>query len=270
MNGKRGGFTIVELLVVSVLGALVVGATYQVLLTNQRTYTAQNAQIQSQQTVRAGLDVIFAEMRELSRLGTDIQAFASDSLKVRAMRKFGLACIVDQPSRVLTVRKYGRFFQVNDSVVIYAENAVNSMTDDAWIRARVTAVDSTVTCGAEPATRITVNAVGAADFTTAPNIVLPGASLRSYEHYTYGLYTVDGAPYLGRKEAGSSTVTALVGPLRATNGLSFRYLDANNAVTSTLANIAQVEVTLRTLTSVRGPDGRPVADSITTRIYIRN
>ena len=45
MNRTRAGFTIVELLVVTVLGALVVAATYQVLLTNQRTYTAQNAQI---------------------------------------------------------------------------------------------------------------------------------------------------------------------------------------------------------------------------------
>ena len=38
---RRNGFTVVELLMVSVLGALVVGVTYQVLILNQRTYIAQ-------------------------------------------------------------------------------------------------------------------------------------------------------------------------------------------------------------------------------------
>ena len=34
---RRNGFTVVELLIVSVLGALVIGVTYQVLVLNQRT-----------------------------------------------------------------------------------------------------------------------------------------------------------------------------------------------------------------------------------------
>src|SRR5690606_3944729 len=100
MNRRRGGLTIVELLVVAVLGALVVTAAYQVLITNQRTYTAQNAQIQGQQTVRAGLDVLFGELRELSRAGGDVLAIASDSVKVRAGRNFGLVCGVEDRKSV--------------------------------------------------------------------------------------------------------------------------------------------------------------------------
>lgn len=96
-----------------------------------------------------------------------------------------------------------------------------------------------------------------------------GSNLRSYTHYTYGLYTLDGAPYLGRREAGGAP-TPMVGPLRSSNGLVFRYLDTLNAVTATLSDIAQVEVTLRTLSPIRGPDGRAVADSIVTRIFARN
>jgi prepilin-type N-terminal cleavage/methylation domain-containing protein len=270
MTHKRGGFTLVELLVVAVLGALVVAATYQVLLTNQRTYTAQNAQIQSQQTVRAGLEVLSGELRELSRLGSDIQAFGSDSLKVRALRRFGLVCGVNLASGALDVRKVGQWFDVGDSVVVYAENRENSAADDTWFRGRISARDTTINCGTEPAQRLTIPAVSAAAGATPPDTVRVGSNLRSYTHYTYGLYTIDGAPYLGRKDAGSGTPIALVGPLRSGTGLAFRYLDTLNTVTSTLAQIAQIEVTLRTLTSVRGPNGQFVADSIVTRIYIRN
>jgi prepilin-type N-terminal cleavage/methylation domain-containing protein len=271
MSRKRAGFTIVELLIVAVLGSLVVGATYQVLLTNQRTYSAQNAQIQSQQTVRAGLDVLFAELRELSRLGTDIQGFGADTLKVRAMRRFGLVCAVNLASGTLDVRKVGSWFEVNDSVVVYAENVTNVTTDDRWVKGKITVRDTTVLCGTAPAQRLTIPAVATAASAGSPrDTVRVGSNLRSYTHYTYGLYTIDGAPYLGRRDAVSSTPQALVGPLKAGTGVAFRYLDTLNAVTTTLGNIAQIEVTLRTLSSVRGPNGQFVADSIKTRIYIRN
>ena len=270
MKRTRGGFTIVEMLVVTVLGALVVAATYQVLLTNQRTYTAQNVQIQSQQTVRAGLDVLFAELRELSRTGTDIQAFGSDSLRVRAMRKFGLACAVDIPAGTITVRKYGSWIETGDSVVMYAENTTASADDDDWIRGRVSARDTTVLCGGEPAQVLTVPAIQSAASASPPDTIREGSSIRTYTHYTYGLYTIDGQPYLGRKDAGSSTPVALVGPLRSSTGLAFRYLDTMNTVTTTLANIAQIEVTLRTTSTVRGPNGGYVQDSVKTRITLRN
>jgi prepilin-type N-terminal cleavage/methylation domain-containing protein len=271
MNRNRSGFTIVELLVVAVLGSLVVAATYQVLLTNQRTYTAQNAQIQSQQTVRAGLDVLFGELRELSRTGSDIQAFGGDSLKVRAMRKFGLACAVNVGAGTIDVRKYGTWIEVGDSVVIYAENTTASASDDRWIRGRVTGRDTTVLCNGAAAQRLTVPMITTAATSSSPrDTVRVGASLRSYTHYTYGLYTIDGQPYLGRKDAGSTTPVALVGPLRSGTGLAFRYLDTLNAVTTTAGNIAQIEVTLRTSSTIRGPNGGYVADSVKTRITLRN
>jgi prepilin-type N-terminal cleavage/methylation domain-containing protein len=271
MNQSRSGFTIVEMLVVTVLGALVVAATYQVLLTNQRTYTAQNVQIQSQQTVRAGLDVLFGELRELSRTGTDIQAFGGDSLKVRAMRKFGLACAVNLTLGTIDVRKYGNWIEVGDSVVIYAENTTASAADDRWIKGRVLGRDTTALCSGAAAQRLTIpQLITAATTNNPPDTVRAGASIRTYTHYTYGLYTIDGQPYLGRKDSGSSTAVALVGPLQSGTGLAFRFLDTMNTVTTTLANIAQIEVTLRTTSTVRGPNGGYVADSVKTRITLRN
>lgn len=266
---NRAGFTLVELLVVSVLGALVVGAAYQVLIVNQRTYTAQNAQIQSQQTVRAGLDVLFGELREISSSGNDIRAFAADSLKVRAGRNFGLVCGVDLTNSTLDVRRVGSWFGAGDSVVVYAENNVNTVADDNWIYGRISSRDTTITCGGGPAQRLTVPSVATAATGSPPDTIRVGGNVRSYTHYTYGLYAIDGEPYLGRKDS-TNTAAPLVGPLRSSNGLAFTYLDSTGAVASTAADIAQIEVTLRTLSQVRGPDGEFVADSVTTRIHIRN
>jgi len=57
-QSARRGFTLVELLVVVVLGGLMVLTIYQVLVTNSRTYTVNNAQIQGQQSLRAGMDIL--------------------------------------------------------------------------------------------------------------------------------------------------------------------------------------------------------------------
>jgi prepilin-type N-terminal cleavage/methylation domain-containing protein len=264
---KRAGFTIVELLIVAVLGSLVAGAAYQVLLVNQRTYTAQNAQIQGQQNVRAGLDVLFGELREVSRVGGDVVSIGTDSIRVRVGRNFGLVCAVNLAGGTLDVRKVGSWFGVGDSVVIYSETSTTTTSDDDWILGKVTARDTTFSCSGQQAQRLTIPAVTSA--AAANDTIKVGGNVRSFTHYRYGLYTYDGQPYLGRKDS-TNTISPLVGPLKSTDGVAFRYLDSTGAVTATKTNISQIEVTLRTLSSARGPKGNLVADSATTRIYLRN
>ena len=265
---NRAGFTMVELLIVTVLGSLVVMAAYQVLLVNQRTYAAQNAQVQSQQTVRAGMDILFGELREISRAGSDIGIFTADSLQVRAGRSFGLVCAANPATGVLDVRKVGSWFGVGDSVAVYAENSPKTAADDDWIYGRVTARDTTITCSGRPAQRLTIPRVATAAATDLDTVRV-GANVRGYAHYTYSTYTFDGQRYLGRKDSTNTTVP-LVGPLQSSAGLAFRYLDSLDVVTTTASSVSQIEVTLRTLPQVRGPNGNLVADSVTTRIYVRN
>ena len=54
-GGDRRGFTLVELMIVAVVGAMLVGSTYQILLSSQRALTIQTAQIQGQQTVSSAI-----------------------------------------------------------------------------------------------------------------------------------------------------------------------------------------------------------------------
>ncbi|MCJ7629944.1 MAG: prepilin-type N-terminal cleavage/methylation domain-containing protein, partial [Longimicrobiales bacterium] len=82
----RRGFTLVELLIVIVLASFLVLAIYQVLITNSRAYAVNNAQIQGQQMLRAGMDVLFGELREVSSRSGDLVTMQDDALTIRAQR----------------------------------------------------------------------------------------------------------------------------------------------------------------------------------------
>ena len=274
---KHAGFTLVELIVVVVLGSLVLMAALQVLITNQRTYTAQNAQISGQQSTRMSLEVLFAELREVSPEGGDIFLMKQDTIGVRLMRKFSIVCgtvfspqpqlfVMNAPSGPVTR------FAVNDSVFVWADNEVNTETDDHWIRARVTAAVPTAVCPTDlttPATLLTFQGQGAAFDVTTDSVTL-GAPVRSYLPFTFALTTYNGAPYLGRRQ-GTGAWIPIAGPLRPNTGLEFVYRDSLDAVTTTPAEVRQIVVRVRSGSrQVLNSLGRPVTDSILAWVYTRN
>ena len=259
------GFTLVELMIVAVVGAMVVGATYQIMLSSQRALTIQTAQVQSQQTVRAGLDILFAELRELSRAEGDILTMGPDRIQIRAMRAFGLVCGVDPSGSPVRVQKIGQFFAAGDSIMVFADNRVEIASDDTILSRRVASIDSTQTCpGGDVAQSLTVPALVSAFATDTLRI---GAPVRGFTIYTYGLYSLDGDFYLACR---SGTTTApLVGPL-SSNGVSFIYTDSLGNVTTNPRAVSQIEVALRSESRVRDMQGRIVKDSLTTAIFLRN
>ena len=64
-TGLRG-FSLIELVIATVIGSLVIMATFNVLIGNQRTLTAVAAKIRTQQTLRSGVNIIAGELREIS------------------------------------------------------------------------------------------------------------------------------------------------------------------------------------------------------------
>lgn len=265
---KRRGFTLIELLVVVVLGGFIVLATYQVLITNSRTYAANNAQIMGQQSLRAGLDVLFGELREISTAGGDLVAMETDSITFRANRAFGVVCdTVDYsltPPR-FTAFRIGPAFQAGDSVIVFADNNTSRSADDVWLERQVQSVDSTATCGVDPGQLMRVPNLGSSGDT-----VRTGAVVRGFEVYTYGLYQISGESYLGRRARGATHPDPLVGPLLPSRGVAFRYLDSVGTVTTTNTDVAQIEITLRYQSRVRDSNNRLVSDSIVARVYPRN
>lgn len=267
MNKRdRRGFTIVELMIVAVLGALVVGATYEILLTNQRAFTVQTAQIRGQQTVRAGLSVLFGELREAGRSGGDLLSMTPTRVRVRVMRAFGLVCGTSVTGSPIRVKKVGRFFEPADSIFVFADNDPRRSRDDTILAGIVTVVDTTQSCtGTDTAQVLTVPALVGA---LATDTVRLGAPVRAYSVYTYGLYKVAGDYYLAR-ESTAAGVERLVGPL-SENGITFTYLDSLSNVTTVATSVSQIEITIRSLANVIDSRGKPVADSLTTRVTLRN
>jgi prepilin-type N-terminal cleavage/methylation domain-containing protein len=268
MATDKRGFTLVELLIVVVLGGLVLASTYQVLVANQRTYTVQAAQIRGQQTIRAGVDVLFGELREISAPGGDLLTFGADSLTIRTMRAVGLACdTASVTTPQVTAKRVGRWFAKGDSVFALIDGNPELASDDQWRSLSVTTTDTTVTCasGTEQAQLLTLAGLTGAD------TILPGAPLRSYERYTYGVFEFDGYPFLGRQAPGGKA-QPMVGPLdaKSESPLAFRYLDENGTVTTDALAVTQIEVTLRTRSSVTDSRGDPVQDSVTVRVNVRN
>ncbi len=263
----RYGFTLVELLVVVVLGTLLVMAAYNVLITHHRVYAVNNAQIQGQQIMRAGLDVLFGELREISTPGGDLVEMEEDRLSIRSQRAFGLVCDTDYSAspEELTVIQMGSLFEAGDSIFVFADNDPERSSDDTWLARVVQSVDHTATCEGRAAQTLSVT-----ELASTGDTVRVGAPVRAFERFAYGSFVIDGETYLGRQPQGATNPDPLVGPVLPVGGVVFRYLDALEQVTTVAAEVAQIEVTLRYESQVRTAAGQLVGDSLLARIYPRN
>lgn len=270
----RRGFTMVELLVVAVVGSLVVLAAYQVLVTNQRTYTAQNAKVQAQQTTRAAMEILFGELREISATGGDIVDFDAQSLSVRAMRDVGVVCdnlpATFGSTPQLLVRRVSAPFEVGDSVFVFADNDEYRVSDDTWIRGRITAVLNTPLCaGVHPAQLVSF---GGQSARFVADTVREGAPIRGFTRFEYRVDTYNGESYLGRSDEGGDWVP-LVGPITGTDGrpgLTMIFLDSDGNETATASSVRRILITVRSFGDVRDQSGNLVVDSLTTSVHLRN
>ncbi|MBI4546033.1 MAG: prepilin-type N-terminal cleavage/methylation domain-containing protein [Gemmatimonadetes bacterium] len=278
MSARSPGFTIVELLVVFVVGAIVVTAIFRTLTIQQDSYRHESAVIGVQQASRTALDLLGSEFRGLSSTRGDVVVTAAESLTVRAFRKLGFACNSTAGSTALDVWQLGEAFAVGDSVLYWADRDSASFRDDAWKKANIQAV-GTVPSGL----CATWLAISLADSVLGPfptqrltlsvaDSLRRGAQVRSFARVTYGLFSVNGQWVLGRHEPSTAAV-ALVGPLAqpSEGGLAFRYLKFNGAqVTLGSDTIARIEITVRAKTTQAALTGNSYTDSLKANVLLRN
>src|SRR5690606_38260159 len=277
ITGSRStaGFTMVELLVVVVVGALILGATFQVLGVQERSYRHQGAAMATQQNIRAALDVLESELREISASGGDLTMIQPESLTFRAYRAAGFICNLDAPGKWIVVRPHGTQPFLDDGtqqLLYFIEGTQITGTDDDWGIASIQKVD-TGACDASWGGSGTALVVP--DFIFPPTIGEPpvylGAPVRSFEVFTYGLFTVDGEPVLARRDAEGSLVP-VIGPLAPSpDGLVFRYFDANGNETANPANVVRIGIVVRGRTQGTGVPGQThYTDSLATQLFLRN
>ena len=272
---KRDGFTLVELLIVVVLGGLVLAAIFQVLVSNQQIYTRQSQAVLGQQTVRGGIEYLSQEIRELSPRGNDFVDTQSDELTVRVMRKTAVTCSATGAFADIRVRAgvMGSQFVVGDSVLVFF-NPDGDPANDAFAAGRVTEIDPAVgtgvQCGNEGSQRIEFDAP------VEPAAVGEGALIRSFETITYSVVTDNGESFLARTRGGGPA-EPLLGPIAADDGLLFEYLDADGEVIAPVPNsvagrqaIRSVRVTLRTISQARDAQGQPIEEALSVIVNPRN
>lgn len=235
----RAGFTLVEVAVVAALGSVLALAVVQAMTTSSRSYEARVDRARAEEDTRSGIELLARELREVSPAQGDLVRLESDGVTFRSATGAGLVCDVELGSTPrLVVRGLNTDFAVSDTVSIFADDATGTAADDAWIDARVTAVDAVEACGQAAVQRLSF-AGQAPGFAEAR--VRSGALVRVLRTRRYELGRWMDEPWLVRiDETGSVPV---VGPLDAT-GPAFDYLDEDGLRTSTPSEVAQVVVDL--------------------------
>ena len=267
LRAREAGFTLVEVIIATALGTLLLLAIYQALLVNQRAFQRQSARVTVQQTVRGAADVLSAALREVSATAGDLVGIGPDSIHFRAPIAFGVSCDVTNAPTVV-VEPIGVWLQPGDSILVLAENDPTDPSDDQWLRGVTGTVDTLNVCpGGARAAQVTLAAL------TPPlggQVLGPGAPIRAFATRSWGLRTALGQPYLAQWSA-TTPVVPLVGPLGPPGqGLRFRYLDRMGNPVANPPEVAQIEFSIQAISRILDSDGTPIADSLTTRVSLRN
>lgn len=287
MSTRRAGFTLVETLVVAVLGTIILGAAYQSLIIHERSYRIASNAVIDHDALRTALGVLESELREVSTAGgvaglSDIVRAERDEIAVRAARGTAFVCERHPSDRKMHTWSASTTGQVRagDAIVVFADGMPDTDLDDAWLTARVKSVGtSSVACVSRPA-GLSGPAPQLLELEQLPgglNVdgnflvpVLAGAPVRAMEQVTYGLYEFGGEWGLGRAVGTGDVQPIIVGLAEPGQGLVFTYLDGDgNPITSNPITdpsaIAAIEISARTQPRADNP---PI--DLQTRIFLRN
>ena len=278
MNSRSGGFSLAELLVVVVLGALIMGSIYQMVVMQDRTTREQYAIVETQQNARTALAVLTSDLKEISAADGDVTAADSISISFRALRKAGIACAKDPGNSYLDVGEFGDTFAAGDSVLVFADGVnASSSADDTWLPLRIQGVGAGLCVGSNP---LNVAVVRRITFSGTPlGNVAVGALVRSFKPTRYRITDSGEWGQLMRTSDGNEV--AIIDRLATTNdgGLRLRYFDeAGTGITSadlaTAANRArimrlQVKVRGKGVSSATSTGTNRFQDSLVTSVYMR-
>lgn len=281
LSTHRAGFSMIELLLVLVLGMMLLVAAFRTMSQQEQAYGLFNAMAATQGDTRVGMELLTAELREVSANGTDLLMATPDSLRIRALRKFGIICQINNAATTqLIVAQQGvDLFAQNDSLVVYVDQDSLQAADDIWLRAYANNAGSAGSCtgdlGASLADLMpdaTLRSIGVGGALPA-NMIFPGAPIRSFETLTYRVGTWQGEDVLERVSSGG--VTPLLGPLTETDGFVVSYFDTTGTQLTTFplsaadrGSVERLRIELRAERRA-GTQNRTHMDSLITEIYLR-
>lgn len=294
---SRAGVTLAELLVVLVILGLVGSVIMRVVLRQQRFYAGAAEITSSRADLRDLATSLPTDLRGISSAGGDIYAMSDSSIDFRlpmgisaiCVLGAGLTSVVVPPTTLATrsgVTSWTAKPVAGDSVLIYDEGATSALTDDSWRAYRVTAAPTTVACPTTTGFTGT-SAEAAAGVSLAISPALPattpqGSPIMLFRHAHYGLFlTSSGKTMLGYSDcpgAVCAAMTPIAGPFlpyaASGSGVQFAYYDSTGAVTAVRANVARIDVVVRSQTAAPvaliGGAKSYVRDSLAFTVSLRN
>lgn len=233
--GSSRGFTLVEVMVTSVILSVVLVGLHRVYLQQRQISGWQRDMAVANDVFRIVGSVLSDDLREAVASEGDVVLGAADSIRVRSPLGFAYVCYTRTDADLVGLEGLTGSLPTApvDSLHLYAE--------PGWRTTRVVAsrpeAAGLVRCEvsrARPEALLQLTSDAADD-------VPIGAPVRSYRSTSYHVTTVDGEPWFARSDA--SGVEAIAGPI-SPGGLRFRALDASGAATALPAEIAAVEVSI--------------------------
>ena len=256
------GLTLVECLAALRIAAVLLAAVTALLLVGWRSARAQSTAITSRQSVRAAADVLRAELLGVSASAGDLLAISDSAVALRASRALGFVCRPPSGTSIaLSDSLLGSTRTIDpsrDSALVFREGDSLTSDDDRWLRAGIASATGGTCSDGSSATALSLTGASPADLSG----LAIGAPVRTFEVLEYRRYR-DGShqwmlgvrgPAAGGGWASSSPIA---GPLRAADGLVFRYFSADGNASSIPAQVALVEATIRS-----------PADSMVIRVWV--
>lgn len=297
-GSRRKGFTLLEVLVISVLTVIVLAGLITTLMRQQRFYRGTAELIDTRSQIRQAAGILPFDIRGMSTAGGDLLKMSDTSMVFRATIGASVVCLkVDATTLMLppvtlangnTLTSWSLEPGPGDTAFVYDDGAGSGATDDQWRAYQVQTAPSAVLGGCPLETGFTI----AADATTpsyslalTSNIsasVVQGAPVRFVRTTHYSLYqAADGNWYLGycSPTCGAGGPQPVAGPLLpygggATPGVRFTYLAEDGTVTVTPSKVAQVSIMVRGETrgevTISGTGQRVIGDSLRFTVGIRN
>jgi prepilin-type N-terminal cleavage/methylation domain-containing protein len=277
MNARRDGFTLVETMIVVVLGAVLMGSIYQMVVIQEKSTRQQYAIVQTSENVQTAIAIIANDLKEISARDSDVIAVDSTNIAVRAMRKAGIVCAKGPMDAYIDVWELGAPFVSADSVLVFADGTnVVASSDDGWVRSTVTTANVPgVPCAGNP---LGVTNTRRLVLSTSMANIQQGALIRSFVPTRYRLIDSGQWGELRRTEAGG-TETTIIEQLgtHAEGGLRMRFYDSAG-VAIPLANLntrrydimrVQIKVAGKAVAQASTTGNNRFRDSLTTQVYLR-
>ena len=291
---RRGGFTLVELLVALVISGFIIATVFQILTSQSRVVAVQGAREEAQQNVRGALEIVSSELR--SAIPQGILAAGAQSITFMQPRAWGLVC---GSSGANTVDAVFPATQALDAFAVGSTSGVmiNAGTSGApdW-KPRTLATWAAVTGveelgEGEEGECAAAGGMGASGGVESVQITAAGIdtlAMRRREIVLYSLthydvQQVDGEWWLRRSngwDGAGFTQHPLAGPLEAEDGtpeLDFIYfsgtppaqVSAPGTSANLLSAVRMVQISLKTQ-SQQSVNGHRQKDSSAVTVTLRN